>query len=221
MRHTYALLLCVLAFLCMSTMLVACGARATVTATPAEVGAALNASGCTPTPAVRAPTYTIPSKGQYTPGVVNTSIARYQTAHPGGAIVPSQTVDLDPQIAEDDKYHVVLQLPNCTYETVLVSSARLASYVKNPPQGAIVLGVAPPLSALEAPMQVRMTPRPNQTPGIAYDQNGSPVSATMTPPAVLPSPPSSAFLTAVAHQQETRAASGRGIAPTAPTTPKP
>ncbi len=199
MRHKHAFLLCTFAFLSISATLVACGERATVTATPAGAAAA-SLSGCTPTPAVRSPTFTLPPGAQYTPGAVGTSIARYQLVHPGDVIDPTQIVDLDPQVPQNQKWQLFVQLPGCIYETVLTTAAHMDNFKKTLTAGQTIVGVAPPQSAFEAPVLARSSP---STPGTSNASPGVP------PGTVLPPPP--AMLTAAAHQRETFTAGGRGV----------
>lgn len=172
------------------------------TATPAGVAANSTIPGtttasvaqCTPTPASPAPTFTLPPNGQYTPGVLNTSIAAYQATYPGGVIDPKQLTDLDPQLPERDKEHIVVQLAGCTYQTVLLDPSKVANYVNNPPPGVAVIAVAPPFSAFEQQRpNAAATLPPGRTPGVAYNASGTPV--TVQPNRTVPAPPPPSLLT--------------------------
>ncbi len=196
----------VLAF---SVLLVACASQGVMTATPAGVAATAPPARKCPTPTfvpTPPPVPTLNPTERTTPGAVETAFARYHATYPVDSYQNIKVTDLAPQLAMQDKSTVIVLHGDCTLERVLLSSAQVTAYINALPPSDTALGGAPPASA---PNQVHLpgvpvpTPIPGQTPGVGYDKNGTPVTAPSTPPGGLPSPPSPALLTAVAHQAAT------------------
>jgi hypothetical protein len=197
MRTTIALIGVTL--IAVAVVLSACNSQGSVTATPAGAAAAVTTSAaCTPTPAVPHLTYTIGPNQHATPGIAITAAVLYQATYPGSGIVVSQTLDLAPQIATDDKWRYVVRHPDCTYQYVLVPSDRTSTFGRDLPPGDTVYSGVPPASALGAGARVPPPPRPptgSQTPAV-------PPSTTAHPPSP-PPPPPPAMQTAFVRTLET------------------
>lgn len=187
--------------------IVACSTGGVVTTTPGNTGALATASAaCTPTPLARHPTFTVAPNNRSTPGAFNTAIARYQATYPGDVIIPTQTVDLAPQIPSADKETLVVRHANCTYDYVLLPSSDVASYQSTLPSGDTIVAQAPPESSFGKHPPPPPTLMPNQTPGISYGPNGTTIPAGATPPGSVVPPPPSALQTSVVETLGTRTA---------------
>ncbi len=196
-------------------VLTACGARTFATATPpvGVAAAATPVAACTPTPAVRHPTFTIGPDQRATPGAVSTEIVRYQATYPGDVFLPARTTDLDPQVPANEKQTVIVRHVDCTYEGYLMAGGRVPSFQSNVPAGDTVVSISPlPSSAYIHGYPP--SPPVGLTPGVGYGADGKPVTVTVLPPGGIPSPPPPALQTAAVRQLETRIADGTRAANT-------
>lgn len=136
-------------------------------------------ASCTPTPAVRPPTFTIgPGEGAHV-NIQSTKIVAYRDAYPGGVIIPARTTDLAPTAVSDEKYGAVVRHINCTYDKYLLLYDQLAAFENNLPPGDQVVAVLPPSSSLgHVPNTV-----PPLGPGTRYPvSTGSSPVHTLAPP---------------------------------------
>ena len=146
-------------------------------------------SACTPTPAVRVPTFTVGPGQQSTPGASLTAVARYQATYPGDVITASRVTDLEPQIPNTDKRVIVVRHLDCTYAYFRIATTQQAfdALVRTLSPGDSVVTIFDPESARGK------RPSPNLpaslTPGVPYDAQGRPITASAPPPASIPPTP--------------------------------
>jgi hypothetical protein len=156
-------------------------------------------AACTPTPAVRAPTFTIGPNERAIPGAANTVTRRYQATYPGDVHYPGKTSDLAPQVQQDDKYVLVVRHADCTYEDVFMTLDQIAAFKSNLPAGDTVVSGFEPRS--QRGVHTQVTPPAGGTPSRL---NGP--ASTVPPP---PSRPSPALQTAVSRNARTALAGNK------------
>lgn len=175
-----------------------------------------------PTPITRRPTFTISPNEINTPGAFNTAVARYQATYPGDVHIPTQTIDLAPQIPANGKWTYVVRHADCSYAYVLVPNEQTATFLQQLPLGDTVISSIPPALVLGTSRHPQAPTRnPKQTPGVPYDANGSPITTVIAPPVTPPGSIPPAIETANARFLATRTSGnqstpmpGRTITPT-------
>lgn len=154
---------------------------------PAATGSASPSAACTPTPAVRRPTFTVDPAVRLTPYAQFTAVARYQATYPGDVHLPARTTDLAPQIAQKDKVEIYVRLPDCSYESYLMAwnQQTIDTFIGGLQVGRTVVAIVPPSSAMQRapagspPASVALPP-----------SNSSPLPFVPATPAFpLPTPP--------------------------------
>lgn len=153
-------------------------------------------AACTATPAIRAPTFTVSPAERSTPNAQVTAFARYEATYPGDVARPSKTTDLAPQIAQEDKQTVVIRHITCSYEYYLIAPDQQSfdTFVRGLPPGDTVVTIFAP-GSVRGKRPPPATPRPNQTPGVAYGPNGTPITSSVSAPASIPPSPAQPFPT--------------------------
>jgi len=151
------------------------------------------------------PLFTVNPAERSIPGEYPTRLARYHATYPVDSYQGIHTRDLAPQVPLEKKSPVIVQHPDCSFEELLIPFDQSTTYINALPAGDTVVVAAPPPEAYHPPVipNGTPTPRPGQTPGMAYGKNGKPITITITPPGGQPSPPSSALQTNVAHDVAT------------------
>lgn len=191
------------ALVSIALILVACNSQGNVTATPAGAAAAASViAGCTPTPAVRPPTFTVAPAERNTPYAAITVIARYQATYPGDVVGPTRTTDLAPQVAQRDKVTIVVRHANCTYDYYYLTSDQIAGFRAALPPGDTIFASAPPESLMG--QHPTLAPQPSgAAPGVGFDRNGNKVTP-VPPSGTQIAPPPAALQTAEAAAEATR-----------------
>ena len=154
------------------------------------------------------PIRTLSASDRQTPGAVETAITQYRATYPVDGYQNVKTTDRAPQETDANKTFVLVQHADCSMERFLVRLADRDVFVNSLPTTDKLLGFG---GGAPSGGNSRIIP----TPPARTIPVGSSTIPAVTPPGVMPSPPSPALQTAVTHLVETGVAGAKTVTPAA------